>query len=93
MCDLPENVTATLIGGYLPIDSATTQASYVLLGRGMIAAMIWIPYFLVSQRVKATFVVRRHPPPAMTEAPVQIDAVAAPSVAADIAISTAGPDT
>ncbi len=47
---------ADLIGVIGLLDSALTNADFRDLGRALAAAIIWIPYFMVSKRVKNTFV-------------------------------------
>jgi hypothetical protein len=38
------------------IPSANLTASYATVARSLIGALVWIPYFVFSRRVKATFV-------------------------------------
>jgi hypothetical protein len=38
------------------IPSANLSASYASVARSLIGALVWIPYFVISRRVKATFV-------------------------------------
>ncbi|MDR3726973.1 MAG: DUF2569 family protein [Terracidiphilus sp.] len=38
------------------VPSANLSTSYASVARSLIGALVWIPYFVVSQRVKATFV-------------------------------------
>lgn len=47
---------ADLIGVIGLLDSALTDADFRDLGRALAAAIIWVPYFMVSKRVKNTFV-------------------------------------
>jgi hypothetical protein len=43
------------IAVHILVPSANLSASYASVARSLIGALVWIPYFVVSQRVKATF--------------------------------------
>jgi transglutaminase-like putative cysteine protease len=42
------------------LDESALQPVYTQLGRSLISCLIWVPYMLVSERVKQTFTVMRH---------------------------------
>jgi hypothetical protein len=52
LCVAIGDVAAT----HLALPSANLTHAYTVIARAVIASLIWIPYFLVSRRVKATFV-------------------------------------
>jgi hypothetical protein len=44
------------IAVHILVPSANLTASYATVARSLIGALVWIPYFVFSRRVKATFV-------------------------------------